>query len=112
MAIQPVDLQLAYLAAPASAAIASNSETAPAIAAQAQQAAFAAEVEQREETVTETAKAEGAIIRADRDGGNAGTYSPPRKRKRGADVYEGSNGLVEEAPAAEPGEQHFIDTTA
>jgi hypothetical protein len=110
MAIQPVDLQLAYLAAPASAAIASNSETAPAIAAQAQQAAFAAEVEQREETVTETAKSEGSVIRADRDGGNAGTYSPPRKRRR--DVYEGSSGLVEEAPAAEPGEQHFIDTTA
>ena len=108
-----MDLQLAYLAAPASAAIASNSETAPAIAAQAQQAAFAAEVEQREETVTETAKAEGAIIRADREGGgNAGTYSPPRKRKRGVDVYEGSNGLVEVAPAAELGEQHFIDTTA
>jgi hypothetical protein len=107
-----VDLQLAYLAAPASAAIASNSETAPAIAAQAQQAAFAADVERREETVTETAKSEGAIIRPDGEGGNAGTYSPPRKRKRGVDVYEGSNGLIEEAPAAELGEQHFIDTTA
>jgi hypothetical protein len=111
MAIQPVDLQLAYLAAPASAAIASNSETAPAIAAQAQQAAFAADVERREESVAETAKAEGAIIRPDRDGGNGGTYSPPKKRKRGVDVYEGSSGLVEEAPS-EPGEQHFIDTTA
>ena len=104
-----MDLQLAYLAAPASAAVASNAQTAPAVAQQAAQAAFAAQVEQRDETVEETTKAENPSIRADRDGGgNAGTYSP-RKRRR--DVYEAS-GLEEEAAASDPGEQHFIDTTA
>lgn len=103
-----MDLQLAYLAAPASAAVASNAQTAPAVAQQAAQAAFAAQVEQREETVEETSKTEGAIIRADREGGgNAGTYSP-RKRRRGA-VQDFA---IEEERDAVPGEQHFIDTTA
>ncbi len=102
-----MDLQLAYLAAPASAAVASNSQTAPAIAAQAAQAAFAAEVEKREETIEETTKAEGTRIRPDREGGgNAGTYSP-RKRRR--DAYEQP---AEEEPAVVAAEQHFIDTTA
>jgi hypothetical protein len=107
MAIQPVDLQLAYLAAPANAAVASNSQTAPEIASQAQQAAFAAQVERREETIQETQKAEGARINADRDrGGNAGTYSP-RKRRDGS--YQQP---ADEEPSAATGEQHFIDTTA
>ena len=102
-----MDLQLAYLAAPASAAVASNSQTAPAVAQQAAQAVFAAEVAEREETVTEAEKAEGSRIRADRDGGgNAGTYSP-RKRRR--DAYQETT--EEEAPAV-AAEQHFIDTMA
>jgi len=104
-----VDLQLAYLAAPASAAVASNAQTAPAVAQQAAQAAFVSEIERREETVAESTKAEGSVIRADRDGGNAGTYSPPRKRRR--DAYLQQTGDEQEAPP-EPGEQHFIDTTA
>jgi hypothetical protein len=108
MAIQPVDLQLAYLAAPASAAVANNAETAPAVAQQAAQAAFAAQVEQREETIAETAKSEGAVIRADREGGgNDGTYSR-NKRRRGAYQAE----FEDETPPADLGEQHFIDTTA
>jgi hypothetical protein len=109
MAIQPVDLQLAYLAAPASAAVASNAQTAPAVAAQAAQAAFAAQSGQREETIEETNKAEGSAIRAGRDGGgNAGTYSP-RKRRQNGDQPEAA---MEEAPSPYPDEQHFIDTTA
>ena len=102
-----MDLQLAYLATPAAAAVASNAQTAPAVAQQAAQAAFAAQVEQREETIEETTKAEGSVIRADRDGGSGGSYSP-RKRRR--DAYEAAGG-PEEAPE-DPGEQHFIDTTA
>jgi len=104
-----VDLQLAYLAAPASAAVASNAQTAPAVAQQAAQAAFAAEFDRREETIAESTKAEGSLIRADRDGGNAGTYTPPRKRRR--DAYQGQAGDEQEAPPV-AGEQHFIDTTA
>jgi len=102
-----VDLQLAYLAAPASAAVASNAQTAPIAAQEAAQAAFAAQVEKREETIQETTKAEGTRIRPDREpGGDAGTYNP-RKRRRGA--YQET---VEEEPSQPAGEQHFIDTTA
>jgi hypothetical protein len=108
MAIQPVDLQLAYLAAPASAAVASNAQQAPAVAQQAAQAAFAAQVEQREETIEETSKTEGSKIREREAGGDAGTYSP---RKRRQDTYQAA-GSDEEVQAAVSGEQHFIDTTA
>lgn len=109
MAIQPVDLQLAYLAAPASAAAANVVETGPAIAAQATQAAFAAQVEQRQETVAETTRAEGSKIHPDRNSGGNEGYAP-RKRKRpvilSADAEQG------EASRSKDGEAHFIDTTA
>ena len=102
-----MDLQLAYLAAPASAATANVAQQAPAAAAQAAQAAFAAQVEQRQETVTETQHAEGAKIRPDADGGgNAGTYSPRKRRRSPTGEDE------ETPPAVEMGERHFIDTTA
>jgi hypothetical protein len=109
MAIQPVDLQLAYLAAPASAAAANAAQQAPVAAQEAAQAAFVAQLDQREETVEQSPRAEGAKIQADQQGGgNAGTYSP-RKRRRGivsASAIE-SETVV---PADEPA--HFIDTTA
>lgn len=109
MAIQPVDLQLAYLAAPQSAAVASGQQQAPAAAQAAVQAAFAAHVEQREETVTETPHAEGAKIRPDDGGGNAGTYNPQKRRRRS---YQAETGEDEAAPIEAAGERHFIDTTA
>ena len=109
MAIQPVDLQLAYLAAPQSAAVASGQQQAPAAAQAAVQAAFAAHVDQREETVTETPETEGAKIRPDGGGGNAGTYDPQKRRRRALTAQTGE----ETAAALESsGEKHFIDTTA
>ncbi|HKE36117.1 MAG TPA: hypothetical protein VKB39_01705 [Candidatus Baltobacteraceae bacterium] len=72
------------------------------------QAAFAAQVEQRQETVEETQRAEGTKIRPDREGGSdAGTYSP-RKRRRA--IVSASENDVVAVPADEPA--HFIDTTA
>ena len=108
MAIQPVDLQLAYLAAPASAAAANTVQQAPAAAQQASQAAFVSQLEQREETIEETPRAEGAKIGEREGGGNAGTYNP-QKRKRQALV----DVVMDEVQQASPGEEtHFIDTTA
>jgi hypothetical protein len=69
---------------------------------------FAAQLEQREETVAETSKTEGNKIREREGGGNSGEYSP---RKRRQDTYQAA-GSDEEIAAAGPGEQHFIDTTA
>jgi hypothetical protein len=110
MAIRPVDLQLAYLAAPASAAAANVAQEGPGIAAQSSQAAFAAQLQQREETLEETPRAEGAKIGPDGEGGgNAGGYAPRRRR---AVRLGGTPG--EEAPGGQLNdvEEHFIDTTA
>jgi hypothetical protein len=110
MAIQPVDLQLAYLAAPASAAAANAVQQGPEVASQAVQAAFAAQVEQRQETIEETQQAEGTKIRPDREGGSdAGTYSPRKRRRAIASANAGETDVVT-VPADEPA--HFIDTTA
>ena len=104
-----MDLQLAYLAAPASAAAANAVQAGPAVAQQAAQAAFISQLEQREETVKETPRAEGGKIVPDREGGgNAGTYSP-RKRRQGVVA---SAAEQTEVPPSSDGEQHFIDTTA
>ena len=109
MAIQPVDLQLAYLAAPASAAAVNAAQEAPAAAQQAAQAAFVAELSHREESIDETQRAEGTKIRPDPEGSNdPGTYSP-RKRRRSLQAQ-----IDREAgsPPSTDGEKHFIDTTA
>jgi hypothetical protein len=110
MAIRPADLQLAYLAAPQNAAQVNNAEQAGANGQQAAQAAFAAAVQKREETIAQTEHAEGTRIRTNPDGkGNAGGYTPQRR--------QGSRGEPEEASQdgalgfAGDGE-HFIDFTA
>ena len=109
MAIQPVDLQLAYLAAPQSAAVASTTQQAPASAQAAAQSAFAAQVQQREETVAEPAKTEGAKVRPDAERrGDAGSYSSRKRRQ----LYRADTGVAETVTVETLGEQHFIDTTA
>ena len=103
MAIRPVDLQLAYLAAPQNAAQVSAAQQAPQAAQQAAQAQFASELTKREETIEESTKAEGARVRADADGGgNGGGYTPQGRREYNPD-----------APPEDlaPGE-HLIDFTA
>jgi hypothetical protein len=98
---------LAYLAAPASAAAANVVQEGPELAAQALQSAFAAQVEQRQETIEETTRAEGSRIQPDaQGGGNAGTYSP--RKKRAAVVLSAD----EESEPKDDSDPHFIDTLA
>ena len=105
-----MDLQLAYLAAPQSGAVASSTQQAPAAAQAASQAAFAAQVERREETIEESAKTpdRGNRINADADGGGRGAYHP---RKRQGKIYSADAEEQSEESEASSG-QHFIDTTA
>ncbi|MGZ3499374.1 MAG: hypothetical protein ACXWNK_12410 [Vulcanimicrobiaceae bacterium] len=109
MAIRPVDLQLAYLAAPQNAAAADHAQNAPQAAQQAAQSAFAAQVKQREEHVDEASKSEGNRVRArsegEPDSGNSGQRQ--RRRPSHQDAQEPSTPLG----LAGDGE-HFIDVTA
>jgi hypothetical protein len=109
MAIRPVDLQLAYLAAPQNAAVVSSAQEAPQAAQQAAQAAFAAELVHREEQVDAPASVEGQRIRpreeqdASQDGGS-------QQRRRRQPASEDSPELP--PPVFRPDGEHFIDVTA
>lgn len=106
-----MDLQLAYLAAPASAAAANVVQEGPELAAQALQSAFAAQVEQRQETIEETSRAEGSRIHPDtQGGGNAGTYSPRKKRAGVIPSADDAQGASEQSK--DDSDPHFIDTLA
>jgi hypothetical protein len=103
-----VDLQLAYLAAPQSAAQASAAQSAPLSGQLAAQAAFAAQVHQREETIEETTHSERSpAIRTDPDGrGNHGQTPQKRQQTPYEEQAEGSVlGLSADG-------EHFIDVTA
>ncbi|HEY8313741.1 MAG TPA: hypothetical protein VIG51_06165 [Candidatus Baltobacteraceae bacterium] len=108
MAIRPVDLQLAYLAAPQNAAIADHAQNAPQAAQLAAQAAFAAEVTKREEHVDETAKAEGNRVKA-RTQADSDGQSGRRRRRRPSEpeTDDPSNPLGLSGDG-----EHFIDVTA
>ena len=106
MAIRPVDLQLAYLAAPQNAAQVNNAQNAPQAAQQAAQAAFAAELQKREETVEQTQPAHGSVIQTNPDGQQGGgSYSHERRHQKAP--YESAELPVN---LAGDGEQ-FIDVT-
>jgi hypothetical protein len=111
MAIRPVDLQLAYMAAPQNAAVLSHAQDSPQVAQQAAQAAFAAELQHREEHVDGPVRTEGQKIRPreERDASQDGSGGHSKQRRQ--------NPYENEAPAAGPlglaGEgEHFIDVTA
>jgi hypothetical protein len=105
MAIRPVDLQLAYLAAPQNAAQVNHDEQAAAQGQQAAQTAFAAQVQRREETVARAEHAENTGIRTGADGGgNAGQYSPQGRRQ------DASSEEPDDGPASDG--EHLIDFTA
>ena len=106
MAIRPADIQLAYMAAPANAALAANAANGPQAAKQAAAAAFAAAVHEREEKVDGADEsANGHAVRpktqSEREGGQ------PRRRRPG-----------EPAPTDDPvvamtgDDEHLIDFTA
>lgn len=100
MAIRPVDLQLAYLATPQTAAVAGQAQSAPQIAQQAAQSAFAEQVREREESVEESTKLEGAVVRRRSDGERGGADARDRGDGDGTDDGD---------PEAHA---HFIDVTA
>ena len=106
MAIRPVDLQLAYLAAPQNAAQTSAAQEAPQAAQQAAQAAFAAQVRQREEQIEAAQHAEGNIVRprGDRDP-DARQGGGEKKRQQPRQPEPGALGLAGDG-------EHFIDVTA
>jgi hypothetical protein len=111
MAIRPVDLQLAYMAAPQNAAVVSHAQESPQAAQQAAQAAFAAELEQREEHVDGPQRAEGQKIRSREERDAAQDGSPRQRRRRGQTAYENEAG--DSGPFGLAGEgEHFIDVTA
>lgn len=110
MAIRPVDLQLAYMAAPQNAAVLNSAQEGPQAAQQAAQAAFAAEVIQREESVDQPVHVEGAKVRArgDREPGQEHATPDGRRRHASQDDSAPSSG-----PLGLAGEgEHFIDVTA
>jgi len=102
-----VDLQLAYLAAPQNAAQVSVAQQAAQNAQAAAQATFAAQVQQREETVKEAEHAERTSLRTNPDGSNGGEYTPDERRPSGHEQE------AQESPLGLAGEgEHFIDFTA
>jgi hypothetical protein len=107
MAIRPVDLQLAYLAAPQNAAVVSNAESAPQAAQQAAASAFAAQVTQREEHVTEPVKVEGGKVKAREDREQPEQHAGRRRQT----LYQPEPAEPEVPPEAGEG-HHIIDTTA
>jgi hypothetical protein len=110
MAIRPVDLQLAYMAAPQNAAAISSAEDAPQAAQQAAQAAFAAELVHRQESIDEPVHVEGAKVRArdERDPDARGDTSGGRRGRRAP--HPPASG---DSPLGLAGDgEHFIDVTA
>lgn len=111
MAIRPVDLQLAYMAAPQNAAVVSSAQNAPQAAQQAAQAAFAAEMVRREESVDEPTSVHGAKVRAreERQPGDDQAFAGGGGQRREAqEEPAGTSG-----PLGLAGEgEHFIDVTA
>lgn len=109
MAIRPVDLQLAYLAGPQNAAAVSSAQDAPKAAQQAAQSAFASQLVEREESVTQPKDVEGQKVRS-RDRREP---SDPRERQR---RRGGASAQEEDARQADPalsGEsEHLIDVIA
>ena len=101
-----MDLQLAYLAAPQNAAQVNNAQTAPQVAQQAAQAAFAAELHRREETIEETTHADGTQLRtnpdSERDARDA--YEQQQEQRRAHDDGGSPLGLAGDG-------EHFIDIT-
>ncbi len=108
MAIRPADLQLAYLAAPQNAAVANRAQEAPGVAQAANAAAFAEQVKQREESIEQTAHAEGTKIRPDQDNRDAHEH---QKRRRGRRPQPFQAATPEPVDGL-PGEQHTIDFIA
>ncbi len=101
-----MDLQLAYLAAPQSAAQVNSAQQAPAAAQAAAQNAFAEQVHNREETIAEAEHAKNTGIRTSPDGqDSSGGYTPDERKRREYRAPEDSS------PLGFADGEHFIDVT-
>jgi len=106
MAIRPVDLQLAYMAAPQNAAVLNAAQEGQTAAQQAQATAFAAEVAKREEHVDAASEAKGGKVRPRGD-----REQQDRPKKRAAAPLAHAEGFEPGLHASGDGE-HLIDVTA
>ena len=107
MAIRPVDLQLAYMAAPQNAALVSHAQESAQTAQQAAQSAFAAEVAARQEQVDGPQKTAGTKIRPREEREPAEHDGSGRHGRQDQDESPDSG-----APLGLPDGEHFIDVTA
>ncbi len=107
MAIRPADLQLAYLAAPQNSAVASQAQNGPQIAQQAAQAAFAAQVREREESILESQALEGNVVRSRDDEPQEQPHPEGRERRQADGEAAPTTGLGLSGDG-----EHFIDVTA
>src|SRR5689334_9252773 len=107
MAIRPVDLQLAYMAAPANAAVVSSAQEGPQAAQAAAQAAFAAEMARRQEEVDNVDEVEGQKVRTRDEGEAGGEWTPSGRRRNRRSQPESA----QHQNAPPPDGEHFIDVT-
>lgn len=106
MAIRPTDIQGSIWQASQTAPLAQRAEEAPRAAQAAAQNAFAAQVEQRQETVDQTGRGEGNKVDANAER-RPGDQGEPRERKQRSAFEE----VVDEAAGLdEP--PHLIDFRA
>lgn len=108
MAIRPVDLQLAYMAAPLVAAEAAATQNAPNVAQQAAAATFAAQVREREETVDEADHVVGNRVKSDTEREGGADWSGAQEQQARKRPSESTD----EPPTVSDGTLHFIDTVA
>lgn len=96
------------MAAPQNAAVLSNAQDAPQAAQQAAQAAFAAEVTQRQESVDQPVKVEGAKVRSREEREREDGHGTPNRRRRSPEDQP-----QHDAPFGLSGDgEHLIDVTA
>lgn len=105
MAIRPVDLQLAYMAAPQNAATLNAAQESQSAGQQAQAAAFAAETVRREEKIESAGESHGSKVRA-----RGEREYPQQQRRRTYLPNPPAEG--EPDPATLGDGEHFIDVTA
>ena len=111
MAIRPTDLQLAIISSAQSQPISQHAEESPRAAAAAAQAAFANQVEERQEKVTESGHARGNRIEVNDRQQDAQEQPQGRRRRRHLPGEPFEEPSVE--AAVDPDEPpHLIDFTA
>lgn len=110
MAIRPTDLNLAIIQGVQSAPLAQRAEENPRVAQAASQAAFVAETEQRNESITETGNMQGNRIEANDHKQEQDQQQAGRRRRRRLPGQPFEEPEVDTAASGEP--PHLIDFTA